>query len=233
MAPVRSDSLVAVDMYARLSVLIDVDMPKTNLANSRTYLRCGVGNSSTTLYSPLPNTNKAVSITNGTRIDDNLFCSLALFSIASGIYACLELFPTDQKYWMLYSRFLIGVSSSSVAVCRSYLSAATKVKERTGAVSMVSLAQTLGFIVGPVLQGAVTMFGECLCCCTTVIQRFDVRSVIRYVCLFRHSRMLKMVAKMFVEFYRVRREQLFAFLLSCFQSPFSHRNPPIRKKVFI
>uniref|UniRef100_A0A182PKB7 Major facilitator superfamily (MFS) profile domain-containing protein n=1 Tax=Anopheles epiroticus TaxID=199890 RepID=A0A182PKB7_9DIPT len=89
-----------------------------------------------------------------------LLCSLALFSIASGIYACLELFPTHQKYWMLYSRFLIGVSSSSVAVCRSYLSAATKIKERTGAVSMVSLAQTLGFIVGPVLQGAVTMFGE-------------------------------------------------------------------------
>uniref|UniRef100_A0A182WEZ9 Major facilitator superfamily (MFS) profile domain-containing protein n=1 Tax=Anopheles minimus TaxID=112268 RepID=A0A182WEZ9_9DIPT len=89
-----------------------------------------------------------------------LLCALALFSIASGIYACLELFATHQKYWMLYSRFLIGVSSSSVAVCRSYLSAATKVKERTGAVSMVSLAQTLGFIVGPVLQGAVTMFGE-------------------------------------------------------------------------
>uniref|UniRef100_A0A182JXE3 Major facilitator superfamily (MFS) profile domain-containing protein n=1 Tax=Anopheles christyi TaxID=43041 RepID=A0A182JXE3_9DIPT len=89
-----------------------------------------------------------------------LLCSLAMFSIASGIYACLELFPTHQKYWMLYSRFLIGVSSSSVAVCRSYLSAATKVKERTSAVSMVSLAQTLGFIVGPVMQGAVTMFGE-------------------------------------------------------------------------
>uniref|UniRef100_A0A182FB33 Major facilitator superfamily (MFS) profile domain-containing protein n=1 Tax=Anopheles albimanus TaxID=7167 RepID=A0A182FB33_ANOAL len=89
-----------------------------------------------------------------------LLCSLALFSIASGIYSCLELFATHQKYWMLYSRFLIGVSSSSVAVCRSYLSAATKIKERTSAVSMVSLAQTLGFIVGPVLQGAVTMFGE-------------------------------------------------------------------------
>ncbi|XP_058129615.1 major facilitator superfamily domain-containing protein 8-like [Anopheles ziemanni] len=89
-----------------------------------------------------------------------LLCSLAMFSIASGIYSCLELFSSHQKYWMLYSRFLIGVSSSSVAVCRSYLSAATKMKERTGAVSMVSLAQTLGFIVGPVLQGAVTLFGE-------------------------------------------------------------------------
>ncbi|XP_053680404.1 major facilitator superfamily domain-containing protein 8-like [Anopheles nili] len=89
-----------------------------------------------------------------------LLCSLGLFSIASALYSCLELFPVHQKYWMLFSRFLIGVSSSNVAVCRSYLSAATKNEERTGAVSMVSLAQTLGFIVGPVLQGAVTLFGE-------------------------------------------------------------------------
>ncbi|XP_055596935.1 major facilitator superfamily domain-containing protein 8-like [Uranotaenia lowii] len=89
-----------------------------------------------------------------------LLCSLALFSIASGIYSTLEVFSTHQKYWMLYSRFLIGVSSSNIAVCRSYLSAATKVKERTGAVSMVSLAQTLGFIVGPALQGVVTPLGD-------------------------------------------------------------------------
>jgi hypothetical protein len=39
--------------------------------------------------------------------------------------------------------------SASIAVCRSYLSAATKLEERTGAVSMVSLAQVLGFVVGP------------------------------------------------------------------------------------
>ncbi|XP_039443579.1 major facilitator superfamily domain-containing protein 8-like [Culex pipiens pallens] len=89
-----------------------------------------------------------------------LLCSLALFSIASGIYSTLEVFTTHRKYWMLYSRFLIGVSSSSIAVCRSYLSAATKVSERTGAVSMVSLAQTLGFIVGPALQGLVTPLGD-------------------------------------------------------------------------
>ncbi|XP_055620041.1 major facilitator superfamily domain-containing protein 8 isoform X2 [Toxorhynchites rutilus septentrionalis] len=89
-----------------------------------------------------------------------LLCSLALFSIASGIYSTLDVFSSHHKYWMLYSRFLIGVSSSSIAVCRSYLSAATKVKERTGAVSMVSLAQTLGFIVGPALQGIVTPLGD-------------------------------------------------------------------------
>lgn len=89
-----------------------------------------------------------------------LLCSLALFSIASGIYSTLELFTSHQKYWMMYSRFLIGVSSSSIAVCRSYLSAATKVGERTAAVSMVSLAQTLGFIFGPALQGLVTPLGD-------------------------------------------------------------------------
>ncbi|EAT38955.1 AAEL009195-PA [Aedes aegypti] len=89
-----------------------------------------------------------------------LLVSLALFSIASGIYSTLELFTSHHKYWMMYSRFLIGVSSASIAVCRSYLSAATKVRERTGAVSMVSLAQTLGFIVGPALQGLVTPLGD-------------------------------------------------------------------------
>jgi hypothetical protein len=44
---------------------------------------------------------------------------------------------------------MVYFTSASIAVCRSYLSAATKLKERTGAVSMVSLAQVLGFVVGP------------------------------------------------------------------------------------
>jgi len=51
--------------------------------------------------------------------------------------------------------------SASIAVCRSYLSAATKLKERTGAVSMVSLAQVLGFVVGP--GEMVQYFFQCPC----------------------------------------------------------------------
>lgn len=39
--------------------------------------------------------------------------------------------------------------SANVAICRSYLSSATTLRERTGAVSMISLAQVLGFIIGP------------------------------------------------------------------------------------
>lgn len=89
-----------------------------------------------------------------------LLISLGMFMFASGMYSSIELFPSNHKYWMLISRFLIGVSSANIAVARSYLSAATTVKERTGAVSMVSLAQVLGFIVGPALQAAVTPLGN-------------------------------------------------------------------------
>lgn len=89
-----------------------------------------------------------------------LLSSLALFTVASAIYSSLELRPDHVKYWMLISRFLIGVSSANIAVCRSYLSAATRLSERTKAVSMVSLAQVLGFIIGPGLQALVTPLGS-------------------------------------------------------------------------
>ncbi len=41
-----------------------------------------------------------------------LFCSIAIFCIASGMYSTLEYFPARTvKYWMLLSRFLVGVGS--------------------------------------------------------------------------------------------------------------------------
>jgi len=49
---------------------------------------------------------------------------------------------------------------ANITLCRSYLSDSTRLAERTGAVSMVSLAQVLGFIVGPALQAVVTPLGE-------------------------------------------------------------------------
>ncbi|KAH8397544.1 hypothetical protein KR222_009107 [Zaprionus bogoriensis] len=89
-----------------------------------------------------------------------MLLSLVLFTAASALYSSLELFEDNVKYWMLGSRFLIGVSSANIAVCRSYLSAATRLRERTHAVSMVSLAQVLGFIIGPGLQALVTPLGR-------------------------------------------------------------------------
>ncbi|XP_063909140.1 major facilitator superfamily domain-containing protein 8 [Zophobas morio] len=89
-----------------------------------------------------------------------LLASLALFTTTSIIYSSLELFDEHRKHWMLWTRFLVGVSSANIAACRSYLSAATRVSERTKAVSMISLAQVLGFIVGPAIQAAVVPLGD-------------------------------------------------------------------------
>lgn len=89
-----------------------------------------------------------------------LLTTLTIFAIANAIYSSLELFPDHRKHWMLWSRFLVGVSSANIAACRSYLSAATKISERTNAVSMISLAQVLGFIIGPVLQAVVVPLGS-------------------------------------------------------------------------
>lgn len=48
---------------------------------------------------------------------------------------------------------------ANVAVARSYLSAATRECERTRAVAGASLAQVLGFVVGPALQAAAAPLG--------------------------------------------------------------------------
>lgn len=112
--------------------------------------------------------------------------SLLLFTVSSAIYSSLELIPSYRKHWMLWTRFLVGASSgktifclrfynslqttilsrnnfvftASIAACRSYLSAATRFSERTKAVSMISLAQTLGFVFGPAIQAAVVPLGK-------------------------------------------------------------------------
>ncbi|KAJ0183569.1 hypothetical protein K1T71_001545 [Dendrolimus kikuchii] len=88
-----------------------------------------------------------------------LLATLALFVFSSALYSQLHLTRPYAKYWMVFARFLVGVSSANVAVVRSYLSAATLLRERTRAVTVVSLAQVLGFVVGPALQAAATPLG--------------------------------------------------------------------------
>lgn len=50
--------------------------------------------------------------------------------------------------------------SANIAAARSYLSAATRIDERTWAISIVSLTQVLGFIFGPIIQACFTVLGE-------------------------------------------------------------------------
>jgi len=53
----------------------------------------------------------------------------------------------SPKVWMLFSRFIIGFGASGAAVIRSYVSSATSVEERTGALANISAAQGIGFIM--------------------------------------------------------------------------------------
>ncbi|KAB0801874.1 hypothetical protein PPYR_04060 [Photinus pyralis] len=89
-----------------------------------------------------------------------VLASLTVFIVSSAMYSSLELVEEHRKYWMLISRFFVGVSSANIAACRSYLSAATRLSERTQAVSMISLAQVLGFVIGPAIQSAVVPLGD-------------------------------------------------------------------------
>lgn len=109
-----------------------------------------------TLFSPLVGwwSNKLGSI----RIP--FLCTLTMFTMANAIYSSLEVLPSHHKYWMFGSRFLVGLSSANAAVCRSYVSSATKMSERTKAVSMISLMQVMGFIIGPSLQAFFTTLGD-------------------------------------------------------------------------
>ncbi|XP_045499018.1 major facilitator superfamily domain-containing protein 8 [Colias croceus] len=84
---------------------------------------------------------------------------LLLFVVASALYANLHLTRPYAHQWMLAARALVGISSANVAVARSYLSAATRESERTRAVASCSLAQVLGFVVGPALQAAAAPLG--------------------------------------------------------------------------
>ncbi|XP_047990206.1 major facilitator superfamily domain-containing protein 8 isoform X2 [Leguminivora glycinivorella] len=88
-----------------------------------------------------------------------LAAALALFVLSQALYAQLHAARPRAAAAMLAARLLVGVSSASVAVARAYLSAATTVAERTRAVAAVSLAQVLGFVVGPALQAAAAPLG--------------------------------------------------------------------------
>lgn len=108
------------------------------------------------IFSPLIGlwTNKTISI----RIP--VIATLIIFIVSNALYSSLDLITYGVKYWMLIIRFFTGVASANLAVSRSYISAATKVDERTRILSMASLAQVSGYIIGPLLQAAFTSIGD-------------------------------------------------------------------------
>ncbi|KAK6640854.1 hypothetical protein RUM44_012552 [Polyplax serrata] len=85
---------------------------------------------------------------------------IAIFTLSNVWYSLLQLNSGHRKYWMLFTRFLTGISSSNMAVCRSYIAAATTLSERTKSVSMIAFFQVLGFIIGPGIQAGLSPLGD-------------------------------------------------------------------------
>uniref|UniRef100_A0AAG5DWD6 Major facilitator superfamily (MFS) profile domain-containing protein n=1 Tax=Anopheles atroparvus TaxID=41427 RepID=A0AAG5DWD6_ANOAO len=84
-----------------------------------------------------------------------------LFVFANGLYSMIELFSMPyRKYVMLLSRFTFGIATSINTLSRAYISTATKLCERTQAISMSALGQTLGLALGPIIQASVSAVGN-------------------------------------------------------------------------
>jgi len=93
-----------------------------------------------------------------------MIASCLVYIAGSLTYSCLSLMPaTDngRPRWtlMLAGRLLVGISSANLAPSRAYVAGATFKEERSGQLSILSLFQTIGFVLGPAIQAAVTPLG--------------------------------------------------------------------------
>ncbi|XP_062564492.1 major facilitator superfamily domain-containing protein 8-like isoform X2 [Armigeres subalbatus] len=85
---------------------------------------------------------------------------LITFIVGHVLYAVIGEIKVHEKYLMVVSRGLIGMSTVSCTIYRAYMSSATTVPERTKAMSFLSLAQTSGMLVGSALQPIFSLLGE-------------------------------------------------------------------------
>lgn len=85
----------------------------------------------------------------------------ALYIFSNALYSVIELFSVPQrKYIMLIARFGFGIATSINTISRAYISVATKFSERTKTIAICSLSQTLGLLVGPILQSLFSLMGK-------------------------------------------------------------------------
>ncbi|CAL4211548.1 unnamed protein product, partial [Meganyctiphanes norvegica] len=82
------------------------------------------------------------------------------FIIGNILYSILDLFGDSAFWFMIIARFIIGLSTGNVTLCRLYVAAATTTKERTITISIVAASQALGFVVGPGIQSALVPLGS-------------------------------------------------------------------------
>jgi len=95
-----------------------------------------------------------------------LFCGGNIFYALIGAFDQNHLFGKEYpnfkvRVWMmLISRFVVGAGTGLNSAGRYYVASATLISERTTHIAFLSLFQTLGFIMGPGIQAALTPLKE-------------------------------------------------------------------------
>uniref|UniRef100_A0A2P2I225 Major facilitator superfamily domain-containing protein 8-like n=1 Tax=Hirondellea gigas TaxID=1518452 RepID=A0A2P2I225_9CRUS len=97
----------------------------------------------------------------GNKVGSNRFAflvSILFFVLGNVTYALLRLMDRSVvSYFLMASRFIVGVGSANIAVCRSYLTTSTTIAERSTVLSYVAAAQSIGLILGPAIQTALAI----------------------------------------------------------------------------
>ncbi|KAK8407280.1 hypothetical protein O3P69_002084 [Scylla paramamosain] len=82
--------------------------------------------------------------------------TVAFFILGNVMYSLLALFEGLGEMAtydaMIVARFIVGMSSANITLCRSYLAQSTTIQERTSSIAILAGAQALGFVIGPAIQ---------------------------------------------------------------------------------
>ncbi|KAL3311270.1 Major facilitator superfamily domain-containing protein 8 [Cichlidogyrus casuarinus] len=81
--------------------------------------------------------------------------------LGSVLYVIAAEFDGLYKIWaVIVARFIVGFGVGASAIYRGYVNSASKPKEQSFNNFLLTIAQSLGFIVGPALQSAFTFIPE-------------------------------------------------------------------------
>ena len=65
----------------------------------------------------------------------------------------------DSYLWLLFARLLSGFLTSNVAVAAAYIADLTENDERSVGMGWIGAARGIGFVLGPVIGGELSVFG--------------------------------------------------------------------------
>eukprot|EP00095_Tigriopus_kingsejongensis_P005987 maker-scaffold48_size466083-snap-gene-3.27 protein:Tk05987 transcript:maker-scaffold48_size466083-snap-gene-3.27-mRNA-1 annotation:"major facilitator superfamily domain-containing protein 8" len=142
-----------------------------------------------------------------------IICALTFFG-GNVIFSLISLIPREiaglakPRVWgLLVARFVVGTGTAINAAARAYVSKVTTMSERTTHVALLSLFQTLGFILGPALQSALTPIGEKEISGDSVVV-FDMYTATGWVSAINGALALVMfMPGIFVEFHEAPKEE--------------------------